>query len=73
MASELEVTKRQFYSEYNLLNESDGNMFIEDCQFEEVNCTTNVRKICNEGISLLILKVMSVLDIKLHASYDKIQ
>ena len=34
MASELEVTKRQFYSEYNLLNESDGNMFIEDCQFE---------------------------------------
>ena len=29
MASELEVTKRQFYSEYNLLNESDGNMFIE--------------------------------------------
>lgn len=34
MATELEVTKRQFYSEYNLLNESDGNMFIEDCQFE---------------------------------------
>ena len=34
MASELEVTKRQFYSEYHLLNESDGNMFIEDFQFE---------------------------------------
>lgn len=34
MASELEVTKKQFYSQYNSLNESDGNMFIEDCQFE---------------------------------------
>ena len=34
MASELEVTKKQFYSEYNSLNESDENMFVEDCQFE---------------------------------------
>ena len=34
MATELEVTKKQFYSQYNSLGESDSNMFIEDCQFE---------------------------------------
>ena len=35
MATELEVTKKQFYSQYNSLGESDSNMFIEELEVKK--------------------------------------
>ncbi len=34
MPTELEVTKREFYSQYNSLDKEDESLFIEDCRFQ---------------------------------------